>query len=1340
MQVKFSAARFKHRAVGVRHALQTALLLITVVITIAPSSARAQLAGASLEDQARNRSYLHPLLNRAVVPRPDDAQHPPPPVNGGPKTPPGKPVERAGLPRQIPAGLEKEDPENLRRQWESRRSTEELQRAASESLAMPGESHAAGQSPAATPPRAFGAARPPAALAPALGTDGWEQIGYGDFNPDDVHHQAGRIRQASYAYDNAQGITTLWVGATGGGLWRALDLFFAIAFVPVSDNLPGSPSVGAFLVQPGNSNNILIGTGDISRYAGTGMYKTTDGGATWHAVHPTDGTSWPGTFQKVLTDLGDATHQTVLAQGDSGIWLSNDFGSSWSQVYKAPTTDLVQDPVHTYIWYAASPGIGVLRSTSYGQFYNPIGSGLATPGRISLAVSAAAPQHLYAISATTDNKYLSGIWRSDDYGDGTWNLIESNDHISGAAQAFHTTTIAVDPTNPDIVFAGMAGSQVTHNGTAASPTWTYSGSFDEGHADHTGYTFEAGTTNVISTTDGGIYVLDENTLSVSGSLNYATNLNVQQVYGPVGDLACSRTEPDECLSGLQDNGSITINRNDSPPNVIRNGGDGAQVSIAPNDPNELFNMEDGTRFYSTDGGATWSGDYGACLPNNYYATTLIDQTPPNGFTPFIYTFSQPPNTQNSSESYVYYKSVNPNCDWTAANPNAPFDMTKFSPRSMDASTDPSGYVFYVVGWSTGALKVLDSHNTGDLGAMTYVDRTPPLSSHAEKSDSQIAADRSTSRPYTVTYTTGGSRPSQAFLSNDRGQTWTEVTGDLASKLPDASYWKLLANPIDQRQLFLATDQGIYRSDNFGANWYRYMAGMPAIASIFGLELDADPLYVSTPLLHIGTYGRGYWDRLVAPDAVLSAVSATPATIVGGQSVEVGVDIDRGAPADLYVNLTSSNPAVLSLPASIPVAQGYHDAALFFPTAQVSATTHVVVSASYNGVQYSTTVTVTPPHATATTLGAAPNPAKVDESVTLTAHVSSTSGSPAGTVTFYDGAIALATSTLSGGTATLKTSALGAGTHAIAAAYNGATPFGGSRSPTVSEVIVKLASATTLGSSRNPSPFGESLVFTATVTSPSGTPTGTVEFKDGALTLGSASLSGGKASFTTALLKPGSHSVTAAYQGTGTFSASASTSVAETIDKASATTILAATPNPSSFDQSVHLTATVKSSTSGIPAGTVEFLDGASSIGTKTLDATGSAGVTTSTLNVGTHSITAVYAGNADFLKSTSAKHTVTVKKAATTSKLSSSLNPAKHGNKVTFTAKISPAYGGSPTGTVTFKDGAATIGSGSVGATTHSASFATSSLAVGTHHITADYAGDKDYSGSNSTVLDQVVQ
>lgn len=1397
------------------------ILLVTAITGVSPTA----VAQAS-EDPSRNISYIKPPENAAAaLPKGVNPLHPAPQQNAGPKVP-FKKAPAQVLPQQFPSNLRMEDPDNLIRAWKNRPSTEAARKAVQENLAMPHEP----LPPGGLPSHEQQAKDLASGLKPSLTTGGWEQIGYGDFNSDGVHYQAGRIRQATYAYDNSQSATVLWLGATGGGLWKAVDLFFAAVFVPMSDNLPGSPSVGGFLVQPGNSNNILIGTGDIYRYGGTGMYQTTDGGTTWNAVFPSDGTSWPGSFQKVLIDLNDTTNNTVLAQGDSGIWRSTDFGSSWVRVYAGSVTDLVQDPINTYIWYAGAPGTGVLRSTSFGTSFGPIGSGMATPGRISVAVSGSAPWHVYAIADTTDWKNLSGIWRSDDYGDGTWNLIEGTDHISGANQAFHTTAINVDPNNSDIVFAGMAGSQVTYNGTAASPTWTYSGSFDEGHSDHTGYTFEPGSSNVISTTDGGVYVLDENTLSVSGSLNYATNLNVQQVFGPVGDLACSLTEPDECASGMQDNKSVMFNRNDTPPiwQPLNGNYDGNGSSIAPNDANEVFLMANGGRYYSTDDGSTWNGDYGNCLSNNYYATTMIDQTPPNGFTPYIYTFSVPGS--GGTNSYVYYKPVDSSCDWAAANASDPFNTNAFSPRSMDASNDPSAYVFYVVGWGTGQLYVLDSYSTGSLGSMTYVDRTPPLSIFSNFSDSQIAADRSSSKPYTVTYTTGASRPSQAFLSNDRGQSWTEVTGDLATKLPDSSFWKLIANPGDQSNLFLATDQGVYRSDNGGKNWYAFNNGMPTVANIFGLELNYD--FSNPPLLHAGTYGRGFWDRQVAADAVLSKVSFIPTSVVGGQGAEVVVWLDRTAPKDITVNLTSSNPSVYSVPSSITVSAGFSNAGLVFPTAKVTQNTVVTVTASYNEVSPSANLTITlAPTATAvtsslnpsnygqnvtftaavtstfgspagtvnfydgaallgagtisggkatfataalsggsnsitakyvgagtfagstsaalaqvvnkvgsaTTLSSSHNPLTYGQTVTFTAKVTTTVGTPAGTVTFKDGATAIGTGTVSAGEATFSTTALAAGTHSITAEYDGSADFNASSSGAVSEVVNKASTTTSLISTVNPSPWGATVTFTATVLSPTTTPTGTVTFKDGATTLGTGTLASGKATLSTAALAVGTHSITADYAGNANVVASNSSVLSHTIDKANSKSFVGATPNASEFGQTVVLKATVQTTTTGTPAGTVTFKNGAATLGTGTLTA-GVATLSVSTLAVGTHSITVVYAGNADFNTSTSGASTVIVSKAKTTNAIVSSVNPSNAGQSVTFTATIAPAFTGNPTGAVTFKDGATTLGTGTVAAGTHKATFTTTKLAAGTHNITASYPGDANFTGSTSAVLKQVVK
>jgi hypothetical protein len=172
-------------------------------------------------------------------------------------------------------------------------------------------------------------------------------------------------------------------------------------------------------------------------------------------------------------------------------------------------------------------------------------------------------------------------------------------------------------------------------------------------------------------------------------------------------------------------------------------------------------------------------------------------------------------------------------------------------------------------------------------------------------------------------------------------------------------------------------------------------------------------------------------------------------------------------------------------------------------------------------------------------------------------------------------------------------------------------------------------------------------------------------------------------------------------------------------------------NPSTFGASVTFEATVSGNN---PTGTVTFLDGATTIGTGPVGAGGVASFATSTLSVGSHSITASYAGDAGNAPSTSAALSQVVDPAPTTTSLGSSLNPSGLGQSVTFTATVT---GVGPTGIVTFMDGATTLGTGALSGGV--ATFATSALALGGHSITASYGGDANNTGSTSAPLAQTV-
>jgi unsaturated chondroitin disaccharide hydrolase len=289
----------------------------------------------------------------------------------------------------------------------------------------------------------------------------------------------------------------------------------------------------------------------------------------------------------------------------------------------------------------------------------------------------------------------------------------------------------------------------------------------------------------------------------------------------------------------------------------------------------------------------------------------------------------------------------------------------------------------------------------------------------------------------------------------------------------------------------------------------------------------------------------------------------------------------------------------------------------------------------------------------------------------------------------------------------------------------------------SATINSAPTTTSLVSSANPSVYGKSMTFTATVhPSASGTPTGTVTFKDGAATLATVALTGNFASFSSSILAAQAHSITATYNGDAHFAASSSPILTETITPAATSVALTSSPYASRFGQPVAFYAAVNSSTSGTPTGTVTFKDGSTVMGTATLSL-GHAKFTTLKLTVGTHAVTAVYSGSANFTGSTSHALTFLTSKAATSTAVVSSLNPSKHGTAVTFTATAKSSTTGTPTGSATFKDGSVVLAT--VALTSGKAAFTTSTLAVGSHSITATYNGSSGFNASTSVVLTQSV-
>ncbi len=508
------------------------------------------------------------------------------------------------------------------------------------------------------------------------------------------------------------------------------------------------------------------------------------------------------------------------------------------------------------------------------------------------------------------------------------------------------------------------------------------------------------------------------------------------------------------------------------------------------------------------------------------------------------------------------------------------------------------------------------------------------------------------------------------------------------------------------------------------------AGTPLPTSPLKIELvgTAEPLYATN-----------------------TVVTSSPNPSALGQSVTFTVTVTTGSGTLTgTVSLSDTfNGTTTTLASALPVsASGNTSATATFSTSTLAVGLHSITATYTPGTSdvhtgsTSAVDTQSVAEGTGVTLVSSANPSTVGQSVTFTATVSSSAGgvNPTGTVYFYDGFSLLGSQAINASyVATFTTSALTNGMHSITAQFQPSadTQLQSSTSPVLSQ-DVQAAATIAVVSSLNPSTYGTAVTLTVTITFTSTfAPTGMVTFLSNGVSVGTGTISAGKATLLISSLPVGTDSVTATYAGDNYNSAATSPALSQVVDEGqTVTTVTLATPNPGVAGTTETISATVTLTSGSAPlAGTVTFTSGTQTLGSAPLTA-GAASITP-TLAIGTYQVVASYApSNPNAGASTSVVFPYSVVQATTQTTLVVAPSPALVLTPITFTALVA-GNGGTPTGSVNFLVNGAVVGTTVLSA--GKATYTDSTLAVGTYSITAQYLGDTNDSPSVSAATSEAV-
>ncbi len=777
----------------------------------------------------------------------------------------------------------------------------------------------------------------------------------------------------------------VWYVATAfGGVWKTVNR--GISFEPIFDDYPAH-NMCCVVVDPKNSNVVWLGTGENasqrSAHFGDGLYKSVDAGKTWTRSGLADSEH----IGKILIDPNNSNIVWVASQGplfsaggDRGVYKTTDGGATWTRVLHVNDdtgfTDLAFDPRNPNTVFAGTyqrrrhvgqmigggPDGGVFKTTDGGRNWTKLTNGLppGEVGRIALATDPKKPGRVYALidarvagggrggraggrgAGAQEAPELPpmnppteadgrGFYKSDDNG-ATW---ERMSRERGGGPAYYSE-IYVDPRHEDTVWLINTYMQWTRDG---GRTFEQIG-FDVGqrgphvvHVDHHEVVFDpTNPDHIIIGNDGGIY----ETYDDGQTWRFFSNLPITQFYRVgIGNEApfysvCGGTQDNFSLCGPSGTtNSWGIRTSDW---YIVNGGDGFQPLPDPVDHHYIYaTSQTGglTRFDRRTGrgqgirppaggtlAAAQSGGGGGGRGGG--GGDRVNWDAPYIISPHL-------NTRLYWGSNFLYKSDDRGGSWARISP----DLT----RNLDAREIP------IMGrlWPADSIAFLESTTT--LSTIVSVDESPILPGllYVGTDDGLLQVSEDDGKTWrrvedfpgvpkwayvsdvfaspldqnTVFVTLNnwqrGDYAPYVVKSTDRGRTFTNITGNLPGK---HNVWSVIQDHKNPNLLFVGTEFAVFTSVDGGRQWVALTGGIPTMQA-----RDMQVQKRENDLV-IGTFGRSFYilddysplreitAQSLAEEARLYPVK-NPWLIVQGGLAPAG----SAGVATLGGNVTSDNPPV-----------------------------------------------------------------------------------------------------------------------------------------------------------------------------------------------------------------------------------------------------------------------------------------------------------------------------------------------------------------------------------------------------------------------------------------------